>query len=423
MSSDKNEKHNPGWLSIIGPGILVAAIGVGAGDLTAAGFAGGKLGTAILWAVVVGAFFKYVLTEGLTRWQLATGQTLLEGMARRLGKWSGRIFLPYFLLWSFFVCANLMGGTGVTLHAIFPIFEDASQGKIVFGITASLVGLILVRRGGFKLFEKVMSVCVLLMFVTVVISAIMLAPKMGDLLRGLFIPSIPDAKDGGIAWTMALIGGVGGTVTIMSYGYWIAEEKRQGLGQLRLCRWDLGAGYIVIAIFGLAMIIIGSTVEASGTGARLIVEIANSLEGSLGKVGRWAFLIGALGATFSSVLGVWQSAPYLFADLWRLFVQSDSDKASLTDGVLIDTDSKPYVIYQYLIATIPILGLLFEFREVQKAYGVVGALFLPLLTLVLLVLNGRRKWVGENTNRPLTVVVLVSILAFFGYMAWSRWMS
>ena len=423
MPSQQNNDHKPGWLSIIGPGILVAAVGVGAGDLTAAGFAGGKLGTAVLWAVIVGAFFKFVLNEGLTRWQLATGQTLLEGMARRLGKWSGRIFLPYSLLWSFFVCANLMGGTGVTLHAIFPFFEDASQGKVVFGIIASIVGLILVRRGGFKLFEKVMSVCVLLMFVTVVISAIRLAPQMGDIFKGLFVPSIPEAKEGGIAWTMALIGGVGGTVTILSYGYWIAEENRHGPSQIRLCRWDLGTGYLVTAIFGLAMIIIGSTVEASGTGARLIVEIADSLESSLGKIGRWAFLIGALGATFSSVLGVWQSTPYLFADLWRLFVQSDSKDATLTDGVLIDTESKPYTLYQYSIAIVPIAGLMFEFREVQKVYGVIGAAFLPLLTLVLLVLNGRKAWVGKHTNHPVTVVVLISILLFFGYLAWSRWMS
>jgi Mn2+/Fe2+ NRAMP family transporter len=402
---------------------LVAAIGIGAGDLTSAGFAGGQLGTAILWAVILGAFFKFVLNEGLTRWQLVTGQTLLEGMARRLGKWSGWIFLPYFLLWSFFVCANLMGGTGVTLHAIFPIFDDASDGKIVFGILASIAGLILVRRGGFKLFEKVMGVCVLLMFITVVVSAVLLAPDLSEVFKGLLIPSIPDAKEGGIAWTLALIGGIGGTVTILSYGYWIAEEKRHGTGQLRLCRWDLGAAYLVIVIFGIAMVIIGSTVEASGTGAGLIVEIADSLERSLGKVGRWAFLLGAFGATFSSILGVWQSAPYLFADVWRLFVKTEDKHSKLSDGVLIDTKSKPYSIYMYLIATIPILGLFFDFREVQKAYGIVGAAFLPLLTVVLLVLNGRKKWVGKHTNHPITVVVLLSILVFFGYMAWSRWMT
>ena len=64
-------------LATIGPGILVAATGVGAGDLATATFTGTKLGTAILWAVVVGAVLKYVLNEGLTRWQLATGTTLI----------------------------------------------------------------------------------------------------------------------------------------------------------------------------------------------------------------------------------------------------------------------------------------------------------------------------------------------------------
>ena len=72
-------------LAIIGPGLLVAATGIGAGDLATAGFAGSSLGAAVLWTVVLGAFLKFVLNEGLARWQLATGETLLEGAVDRLG--------------------------------------------------------------------------------------------------------------------------------------------------------------------------------------------------------------------------------------------------------------------------------------------------------------------------------------------------
>ena len=219
---------------MIGPGLLVAATGVGAGDLASAGFAGSQLGTAILWAVLLGAFFKFVLTEGLARWQLATGQTLLEGMANRLGRASGWIFLPYLLLWSFFVGSALMSACGVTLHAIFPVFEDASEAKIVFGIASSLIGLVLVLRGGFKLFERIMSICIAFMFVTVVVSAIVIMPDLSEVFRGLLIPSIPEVGGEGIPWTMALIGGVGGTVTILCYGYWIAEEGRAGEKEIRL---------------------------------------------------------------------------------------------------------------------------------------------------------------------------------------------
>ena len=45
----------------------------------------------------------------------------------------------------------------------------------------------------------------------------------------------------------------------------------------------------------------------SGTGADTLGE-------RLGIAARWTFLIGAWGAIFSSLLGVWQSVPYLFAD-------------------------------------------------------------------------------------------------------------
>ncbi|MEO0588539.1 MAG: hypothetical protein AAF078_12975, partial [Planctomycetota bacterium] len=64
-------------LALIGPGLLVAATGVGAGDLATAGFAGAELGVAVAWAVVVGAAMKLVVTENLGRHQLATGRTVL----------------------------------------------------------------------------------------------------------------------------------------------------------------------------------------------------------------------------------------------------------------------------------------------------------------------------------------------------------
>ena len=66
-------------IAIIGPGLLVAATGVGAGDLATGAIVGSKLGVAVLWAVVLGAILKFVLTEGLARWQLVTRDTILEG--------------------------------------------------------------------------------------------------------------------------------------------------------------------------------------------------------------------------------------------------------------------------------------------------------------------------------------------------------
>ncbi len=201
-------------LTIIGPGLLVAATGIGAGDLATAGFAGSFLGTAVLWAVAVGALLKFVVTEGLARWQLATGDTLLEGVISRFGPVFGWLFLVYLAAWSFFVGSALMSACGVTLHALFPVFEEAVTGKVVFGVLCGLAGWALVLIGGYSLFEKLMKLCIGLMFVIVLATAVALWPGWGAVAPGLFVPSVPEV-DGALGWTVALIGGVGGTVTVL----------------------------------------------------------------------------------------------------------------------------------------------------------------------------------------------------------------
>jgi len=404
-------------LTAIGPGILVAATGVGAGDLATASFAGSQLGTAVLWAVVVGAFLKFVLNEGLARWQLATGETLIEGAVQRFGRVAGWIFLPYLLLWSFFVGSALMSACGVTLHAMLPLFADPAHGKIGFGVLASLLGLALALRGGFRLFEKVMSACIALMFATVVATAGVLWPGSADVLSGLFVPRIPDLQGEGLTWTVALLGGVGGTLTILCYGYWIREEGRSGRGALALCRLDLGLGYAMTALFGIAMVIVGSAVDIEGGGAGLLVTLAERLEEPLGAAGRWLFLVGVLGAVFSSLLGVWQSVPYLFADIWALSrqVRSEADAS-----IEVDTAARPYRVYLWAIAIVPMLGLFVSFREMQKLYAITGATFIPLLAFALLVMNGRRAWVGESANRWPTVLILVATLMLFSWFGWMQ---
>ena len=394
-------------LAVIGPGMLVAATGVGAGDLATAGFSGAQLGTAVLWAVALGGAFKYLLNEGLARWQLSTGTTFIDGVTRHLGRTVAWVFLPYLVLWSYFVGAALMGACGVALYAIFPVFAEASTGKLVFGIVASLAGLLLVRAGGFRVFESVMAGLIGLMFVSVLGTAVILWPGLGPVARGILVPSIPDASDGGLAWTIALIGGVGGTVTILCYGYWIREKGREGASWLRTCRLDLGVGYAMTVLFGLAMVIIGSHVSVSGGGADLLVRLADALEGAAGPGMRWVFLAGALAAVFSSLLGVWQAVPYLFADVLRgLRNAPESDLSS----------TRAFRLFQLALATVPMLGLLTSFRQAQLLYAIAGAAFLPLLAVALLLLNGRSALVGGLRNSQ---VVSLGLLLTLGFFVWA----
>ena len=292
----------------------------------------------------------------------------------------------------------------------------------------------LVFAGGYRLFEKVMSVCIGVMFITVLATTIAIQPDWSTVASGVFIPTIPQLGDGGLKWTVGLMGGVGGTVTVLCYGYWIREGNREGLGELRTCRLDLLTGYVATAIFGMCMVILGSRLDAdSGAkGATLIVDLADQLKTSLGAVGptaRIAFLIGAWGAVASSMLGVWQSVPYLFVDCFRMIrrkpaAATSTESVSTDDDSLMqeaaahkaDSNSPTYRYSLVAIATVPAFGLFVSFKQIQLAYAVVGAAFMPILAVALLFLNGSRKRIGdEGRSSTFATVSLIAVVVFFAW--------
>ena len=101
----------PRW-RLIGPGLVVAATGVGAADLVATLIAGSKYGYLLLWCAVIGCVMKIVLVEGAGRYSLATGRTIFEGW-RSLGIWTTWYFAPYVVVWGFVYGAAAMAGTGL----------------------------------------------------------------------------------------------------------------------------------------------------------------------------------------------------------------------------------------------------------------------------------------------------------------------
>ena len=100
-------------LKLAGPGLIVAATGIGSGDVVSATVGGARYGVALLWAIALGAFFKFVLNEGIARWQLATGLTALEGWAALPAGLGQGLLRCYLVLWTVAVSAALTNATGL----------------------------------------------------------------------------------------------------------------------------------------------------------------------------------------------------------------------------------------------------------------------------------------------------------------------
>jgi len=392
-------------LKTIGPGIIIAATGVGAGDLIAASVSGARYGTTILWAAVVGAIIKFVINENLARWQLVTGTTLLEGWIWRLPRFVSIYFLAYLLLWSFIVAGALISAAGLAAHALIP-----SVSVELWGLVHSIVAAVIVWRGAYRHIERIMKLLIALMFGVVMICAIVLLPSADALLTGIFVPSLPE---GSIVFVLGVIGGVGGSVTVMSYGYWIREKQWNGSQYLTQCRIDLAVAYILTGLFGLAVMIIAAGVQPDVIeGGEMILAVANHLEASIGTYGKWLFLIGFWGAVFSSMIGVWDGVPYLFTD----FMTARTRNASDTTGIPY-TKTAYYRLYLLYLAVPPMMLLLFGKPVwIVVIYAVTGAFFLPFLAVLLLYMNNRRDWLKQYTNSVLTNVLITISVLLFSYL-------
>jgi len=335
---------------------------------------------------------------------LATGTTLLEGWATHLSRTVLAVFMLYFLFWSYIVGGALMAACGLAAYAVAPALSVKA-----WGVIHSLVAIVLVYVGRYKFFESSMKLFIGLMFATVLACAVALKPDLGAVISGSLVPTVPA---GGSHMLLGMMGGVGGSVTIMCYCYWLRERGWDTPERIRSTRLDLGAAYLLTGLFGMAVIVIAAQVSPDKVkGAEMGLAVANQVGAALGPVGRNLFLVGFWGAVFSSMLGVWQGVPYLFADFVTGVIKQNPGQA-------VDTRSKPYVAYLLLLGTVP-ASILFLGKPVWVviSYSVAAALFMPFLGVTLLVLNNRSRLVGELRNSWLTNALLFSSLAIFVYLA------
>ncbi|MCX5151708.1 Nramp family divalent metal transporter [Streptomyces sp. NBC_00320] len=379
--SENSAPRKASW-RYIGPGIVVAATGVGAGDLVATLIAGSKFGYTLLWAAVIGCLVKISLAEAAGRWHLATGRTLFDGW-RSLGSWTTVYFAGYVVVWGFVYGAAAMSSSALPLAALFPDTMDLKAWAVLCG----LVGLVFVWFNRYVVFEKVMTVLVGVMFLVTVYLAIRVTPHLGAAFAGL-APVLPD---GSLIYTLGLIGGVGGTITLAAYGYWINAKGWTDAGWMKVMRLDNRVAYVTTGIFVVAMLFVGAELlHSSGVaiakGDRGLLDLTDILADRYGTPTAKLFLVGFFATSFTSLIGVWHGVSLMFADFVTKY------RPSLVPEGTSRERSLPFRAY-LLWLTFPPIGLLFLDQPfgLVIVYGVIGAFFMPFLALTLLwLLNSSR---------------------------------
>jgi Mn2+/Fe2+ NRAMP family transporter len=396
------------FLKLAGPGLIVAAAGIGSGDVVSATVGGARHGVVLLWAIAAGAFFKFVLNEGIARWQLATGLTALEGWAAYLPRWVTLYFGAYLLLWTVAVSAALTNATGLGISNLTGGAIPQSWGSVAH----SLIGGAFVWLGGYAGFERLVKLLVAIMGFSILICALLIVADWASVARALLVPAVPAGSG---AYVLSIIGGIGGTITMLSYNYWMREEEISGGESLGYVRGDVGVAYLFTAIFGMSVMLIANQAfhvpGISITDAQAVSTMADVMGTLLGTFGVYAYSLGFWAAVFASLLGVWQSVPYLYADFYGVLRGMSVEARREATRVA----STPYRLALAYITLVP-LPFAFTGRPlvVIVVFTIVGSFFVPFLAATLLYLNNRVRWsAAVPRNHWTTNVVLAAILGLF----------
>jgi Mn2+/Fe2+ NRAMP family transporter len=417
MGGQPSPANRPaGILTQIGPGLMVAAAGIGAGDIVSATMAASRHGFTLVWAVALAACLKGVLTEGIARWQLATGATAIEGWFTHLPHWLRWYFGLYLLLWTVSVSAALTSACGLGLATLTGNVVPRPWGAVGHAVA----GGALVVIGGFRVFERVMKVLIGTMFFTILGCALLTLSDPGAVLRGLVVPGIPA---GDAMSVLSVLGGIGGSVAMLAYSYWMREEGMSGPEWLSFVRIDIAVAYAFTAVFGMAVMVVATQAfHVPGiaiTNAQAVTRMAETLAESIGPAGFYAYAVGFWAAVFASLLGVWQSVPYLFADYYGLLRGYPRERREAIARVA----STPYRLALLFITIVPIpFAFVDQPLFVIRTFTIVGSLFIPFLAGTLLYLNNAKipRDSGVRGNSRLLNATLVLALIVFAVVGASE---
>jgi Mn2+/Fe2+ NRAMP family transporter len=390
-----------------GPALIVAATGIGASDIIATSVAGARFGPALLWGVLLGAALKGVLAEGIAHWQIHSGTTFLHGIHRHLPRWVLFVFAAYLLVWIVGVAAALANGCGLAIENLSAGSISKSWGAVVCVIIATAA----VKIGHFGSVAKAMKFLIITMFLTVIFCGLRLAPPP-DLVFAGFVPRIPDAA---VPFVLSLVGGIGGSMTLLSYNY--LPQQAAHAHRYRAMRIDIAIAYAFTALFGISMLFIASqTFHGAGlppADTDIIQKTALTLATVIGPSGFYVYSVGFLATVLASLLGTWQTIPLLVADCYALLRRLPQERH--THAV-----SRASGIYDVSLGLLAVSGVVFAFVNrpiiVILGYTIVASLIVPFIAAVLLCLNTKAHPVPqpvEEARRHLLNGTLLLILALF----------
>lgn len=390
----------------IGPAALVAAAFIGPGTVTTCTLAGAGFGYTLLWALLFSIIATMVLQEMSARLGLAGQIGLGEALRKEFKTPTGKIISTLLVLIAIalgnaaYETGNILGGAmGLATMTGIENITIYNREINIWGPAIGIIAFILLYTGSYKIIERGLISLVIIMSITFISTAILVKPDIQAVLKGVFIPQVPEGS------TLTIVGLIG--TTVVPYNLFLhaslVKQKWKDSSMIGAVRTDniisIGAGGLIsmTVVITAASAFYGTSATISGA-----ADMADQLGPLLGRASSFFLSFGLLSAGISSAITAPLAAAYATSEILGWSSGMKSCKFKLIWGVVLLT------------------GTIFSaigFKPVSAIFvaQIANGIILPFIAVFLLKVMNNSAILGKMKNGILAntlgvIVILIALL-------------
>jgi len=377
------------FLAVMGPGIITGFAGNDAGGVTTYTAVGAHYGFQLLWLLLLSTAGLLVVQEMCARMGAVTGKGLSDLIRERFGvRWTIVAMLALLIANGSNIVAEYAG-----IAASLELFHVQ---RIVSVPIAAVLIWVLVVFFSYRIVERALFVLVLAFF-AYPISAFIVGPPWGEVVRDTVIPTLPVAQ----AALIAALALVGTTITPYMQFYIQASVVDKGIDrdQYRFERVDVLLGAILTGLNGFFIVIVaGAVLHPAGVHVDSAADAARALLPLAGQQAQLLFGVGLFGASLLAATIMPLSTSYAICEAfgWESGISKNFREAPVFMGLFT-----LLVVVGALIVLSPSVPLIPVILVSQNVNG----LLLPIVLVFILKLAGDRRIMGDHANGRVSQVI------------------
>ena len=370
------------FLAVMGPGIITGFAGNDAGGVTTYTAVGARYGFEMMWLLLLSTAGLLVIQEMCARMGAVTGKGLSDLIRERFGvRWTIVAMLALLIANGSNIVAEYAG-----IAASLELFHV--QRIVSVPITAVLIWVLVVFFS-YRIVERALFVLVLA-YIAYPISALIVGPPWGEVVRDSVIPSLPIGQ----AALIAALALVGTTITPYMQFYIQASVVDKGIDrdQYRFERVDVLLGAILTGMNGFFIVVVaGSVLHPAGIHVDSAADAAQALGPLAGQQAQLLFGVGLFGASLLAATIMPLSTSYAICEAfgWESGISKNFREAPVFMGLFT-----LLVVAGALIVLSPSVPLIPVILVSQNVNG----LLLPIVLVFILKLAGDRRIMGDHAN-------------------------